>query len=110
MQDERILFELSNTAALGADSRQWYVCRRHGEDWQPVAYIASTKAALLTCLEAKGIAASAEGRTKLDALPDSFAAWRRTQPALEAAWAQRIADFLAGENSGVGGPKSAFEA
>lgn len=87
----KIFARLGPRAALGADRLQWLLCVAQGkaeppdlaaEWWRPVSYVRSTKAILVRCIREKGIEVSAEGRAILDALPDSFDAWK-ANPGLE---------------------------
>ena len=73
---DRILFELSATAAVGADELQWIVYRRAGRGWNGVSFVRSTKAILERCIRQKGVDVTPEGRAKLDALPASFDLWK----------------------------------
>ncbi len=76
---DRFLFEIAPGWALGYDSLQWMLLRaknRRGErEWQPVSFIASTKAVLLRSTAEKGCVPTPEGQAKFDALPDTFKEW-----------------------------------
>lgn len=77
MRDERIIFELSETAALGADALQWILYRREGSKWRRVSFVRSTKAILLRCVKEKGLDVTPEGWELLAALlPDTFDVWK----------------------------------
>lgn len=67
---------LSDKWAVGADDLQWMLARRKGPDWRPVSFVACTKAVLLRCIHEKGAIVTQEGQAALDALPDTFRAWR----------------------------------
>ncbi len=81
---ERVLFALSNTAALGADDLQWILLRASGsaaprnesDRWRGVSFVRSAKAVLLRCIREKGIEADAAGLARLAALPDTFGKWK----------------------------------
>jgi hypothetical protein len=86
MQDERILFKLSETAAIGSDDLQWILYRATGrktrrpnrplDGWQGISFVRSTKVILLRCVREKGLEVSPEGWKLLAALPDTFDGWK----------------------------------
>jgi hypothetical protein len=88
---DRILFPLSNTAALGVDDMQWILLRASGsksprsdaDKWRGVSFVRSTKAVLLRCIPEKGIYPDVEGRARLAALPDTFDQWKRQNDSAE---------------------------
>jgi hypothetical protein len=79
----RILFQLNDGWALGADPRQWMLLRarkRHAQvTWQPVAFIASTKDVLRRCMRENGVHPSPDAKQNLDMLPDRFSDWVATR-------------------------------
>ena len=88
MQNERIIFELSDRAALGADDLQWILyratgtkrCRTPMDAWKGVSFVRSTKSILLRCVREKALQVSPTGWAYLSALPDTFAEWKLAQP------------------------------
>jgi hypothetical protein len=77
---------LEPDCALGTDGMQWIVYRRGGGDrniawqgkrWKPVGYIHSSRAALLACIEAKGLKLSASGRAAIARQDARVYRWRR---------------------------------
>ena len=83
----KILLQLNDCWALGHDLLQWILMRsknRRGQrDWQPVAFIASTKTVLRCCLREKGVEATSEAEAALDAMPDTFKEWLRLRDRLQ---------------------------
>jgi hypothetical protein len=87
MQSERILFKLSETAAIGADDLKWILYRSAGrktlrsamDAWKGVSFVRSTKAILLRCIREKGLEVSPEGWELLGALPETFDEWKSAQ-------------------------------
>ena len=77
--EDRILFELSDSWALGFDPLQWILFTRRNKrtqrGWKPVSYIASQKRILERCLAENGVQPTPEARVKLDALPGTFKEW-----------------------------------
>ena len=77
---DRLLFKLSDGYALGADDNQWMLMRgrkRHADAvWQPVAYIASTKANLLLCMAENGVQLTVGAQAQLGELSEHFLDWR----------------------------------
>ena len=77
---DRLLFDLSDGYALGADNNQWMLSRgrnRRAEvAWQPVAYIGSTKTNLLLCMAENGIQITADAQAKLGEMPERFLDFR----------------------------------
>jgi hypothetical protein len=69
MQNERIIFELSDRAALGADDLQWILyratgtkrCRTPMDAWKGVSFVRSTKSILLRCVREKALEVSPTG-------------------------------------------------
>jgi hypothetical protein len=65
--------------ALGADSLQWVLYRRHAavpegsplllRDWRPISFVPSTKEILLRCMREKGCKPSHEAQLALDGTP-----------------------------------------
>jgi hypothetical protein len=88
MQNERIIFELSDRAALGADDLQWILyratgtkrCRTPMDAWKGVSFVRSTKSILLRCVREKALEVSPTGCAYLSALQDTFAEWKLAQP------------------------------
>jgi hypothetical protein len=74
-----MLLRLSANWAVLADDRQWMLCRRrkNRKSWDAVSFVASTKAVLLRCIHEKDAVVDPEGQAALDALPESFQAWKR---------------------------------
>jgi len=76
---------LGPQCALGTDGVQWIVYKAEkgnhlewqGETWVPVGYIQSSKAALLNCLEVKGLKLSPAGRAALERQDAKIYRWRR---------------------------------
>jgi hypothetical protein len=77
---DRIFLRLNEDFALGADSLQWILYRRHSrkgcDGWEGVSFVRSTKAILLRCIREKGCFPDGTAATALDALPDTFDAWK----------------------------------
>jgi hypothetical protein len=76
---DRMVLRLSATWAVLADDRQWMLCRRrkNRKSWDAVSFVASTKAVLMRCIHEKDAVVDPEGQAALDALPESFQAWKR---------------------------------
>ncbi len=81
--NEAMVCLLSERWAVRADSLQWMLCgwRRaarypDGGFWQPVAFIASTKAILERCIRESGAKVDEAGRVALNTLPSTFGKWR----------------------------------
>ena len=85
---DRVLFQICDGWALGADNLQWILFKadkrgpqaekRHRRaPWKALAFIAYTKTVLLRVLSENGVEPTPEGRAALAALPDTFKAWRR---------------------------------
>ena len=81
MMGDRILFHLCDGWALVADNLQWMLMRariRRGQrEWQPVAFVATEKRILRRVLSENGVKPTPEAARTLDAMPDTFKAWRR---------------------------------
>ncbi len=67
--------------ALGYDRLQWMIMRakkrRVGVTWQPVKFITSRKANLLSTLAEIGVQPTSKAQAALDAMPDTFRDWFR---------------------------------
>ena len=76
-------FAVSGDWALGADSLQWILYRRHrrpsGKDtWDPLSFVASTRIVLERCMREKGVEAGT-ARNLIAGLPDTFEVWNLRQ-------------------------------
>ena len=56
-----------------------------GKRWKPVGYIHSSRAALLACIEAKGLELSPAGRADIARQDAKICRWRRATPMKAAA-------------------------
>jgi hypothetical protein len=76
---EHMVLRLSATWAVLADDRQWMLGRRrkNRKSWDAVSFVASTKAVLMRCIHEKDAVVNPEGQAALNALPESFQAWKR---------------------------------
>ncbi len=79
MMNTRLFLRLSDGWALAYDSRQWVVQKRRGRGWHPVAFVASTRRALLNTLREAGAEVNAEARDALNDLPSTFGEWIATR-------------------------------
>jgi hypothetical protein len=65
---------LGSDCAIGTDGRQWIVLRSNGrlkprypsDGWNFIGHIHSDKRALISCIKAKALKLSTEGRAALD--------------------------------------------
>ena len=77
---DRVLFDLADGWALGADASQWTLLRaRNRQDeayYQAVSFIGSTKSVLSRILRENGVQPTPDAQAKLDALPERFLDWR----------------------------------
>jgi hypothetical protein len=88
---DRIFLRLNEDFALGADSLQWILYRRHAavpegsplplRDWRPISFVHFTKGILLRCMREKGCKPSHEAQVALDGMPPTFEAWKRLSSA-----------------------------
>jgi hypothetical protein len=88
---------LGPNCAIGTDGRQWIVFRAagrkyprsnrawQGDEWTAVGFIHSDKRALLTCIEAKGLKLSAQGRAAIDRQDAKMWRWYRAREVRAAA-------------------------
>src|SRR5262249_25060613 len=60
--------------ALAADSLQWMLQRRAGQQWQSVSFVSSTKDILARCMREKGCP-PADAERLLAGLPSTFEEW-----------------------------------
>ena len=76
---EHMVLRLSANWAVLADDQQWMLSRRrkNRKSWDAVSFVASTKAVLMRCIHEKDAIVDPEGQAALDALPESFQAWKR---------------------------------
>ena len=83
----KIFLQLNDRWALGYDPLQWMLMRaknRRGQrDWQPMAFIGSTKCVLRRCLREKDAELTSEAEADLDAMPDTFKKWLRLRDRLQ---------------------------
>lgn len=80
MVDKQFL-RLSDRWALAHNKNQWIVQRLDGGKWCSVSFVASEKRVLMRVLREKGAEISPDARVALDALPETFRAWRAEQEA-----------------------------
>lgn len=77
-----IILDKSKKSALGADNGQWIVYRRRKRRdhsyWNPISFIASSKAILTRVLREKGIQLTSEAQDFIDSMPGSFREWQNT--------------------------------
>ena len=78
---DRILIELTNDWALGADSQQWIIIRvtepeKRTRAYRPIAFIGCTKSALIRSMQRKNIEPTTEALAKINAWPEKFLDWR----------------------------------
>ena len=79
---ERV-FATAGDWALGADSLQWILYRKHsrkrGDSWDPVSFVSSERDILARCMREKGVDPGTASRL-LSGLPDTFNQWKTSQP------------------------------
>jgi hypothetical protein len=83
---DRIFLRLNGDFALGADTLQWVLYRRHAavpegsplllRDWRPISFVCSTKEILLRCMREKGCKPSHEAQLALNGMLPTFEAWK----------------------------------
>ena len=76
------MITVSEDWALGADSLQWILYRRHprkGRDdtWDGVSFVGSTRAILERCMREKGVPSPVQA-ILLEGLPPTFQEWQTT--------------------------------
>jgi len=74
------VFAMSGDWALGADSLQWILYRRHSkgaDKWDPLSFVSSTRQILERCLSEKSCP-PADAAALLSSLPDTFNHRNRT--------------------------------
>jgi len=67
-------FAVSGDWALGADSLQWMLQRRDGQQWRSVSFVSSTRNILARCMREKGCP-PADTERLLAGLPPTFEEW-----------------------------------
>src|SRR5262249_42510153 len=67
-------FAISGRWALAADSLQWMLQRRGGQQWKSVSFVSSTRDILARCMREKGCP-SADAERLLAGLPSTFEEW-----------------------------------
>ena len=83
-------FAISGRWALAADSLQWMLQRRDGQQWRSVSFVSSTKDILARCMREKGCPPAYAERL-LAGLPSTFEQWagKRVQTPITADLADR---------------------
>jgi len=78
---DRLVIRLSADWAILTDGLQWIVAKATGSGtrrrWKPLAYIASTKAALERVLREEGACIDTDGARAFSGLPETYREWRR---------------------------------
>jgi len=69
-------FAISGRWALAADSLQWMLQRRAGQQWRSVSFVSSTQDVLVRCRREKGCP-PADAERLLAGLPSTFEEWAR---------------------------------
>jgi hypothetical protein len=67
-------FAISGRWALAADSLQWLLQRRGGQQWKSVSFVSSTRDVLARCMREKGCP-PADAEQLLAGLPSTFEEW-----------------------------------
>lgn len=82
--NEVVVCRLSERWIVKSDSKQWMLCRWHkaarypgGGFWEPVSFVASTKAILERCIRESGAVVDVAGRIALNTLPCTFRKWHQ---------------------------------
>lgn len=83
----RTFLQLSPNWRLASDGLQWIVQRRYPlrngiEKWNSVSFVGSTKLILIRVLREKYAQIDSGGERVMDALPETFKAWREADSAL----------------------------
>ena len=77
----RVFLDLCDGWALGFDPLQWMLMRariRRGQrELQPVAFVATEKRILRRVLLEKGVQPTSHAEAVINAMPDTFQAWKR---------------------------------
>jgi hypothetical protein len=82
---DAIFLRLNEDFALGSDGLQWILLRRHprqgkSDTWDGVSFVRSTKEILLRCMREKGCFPDGTAAKAIEAMPDSFDAWKAALP------------------------------
>ena len=67
-------FAISGRWTLAADSLQWMLQRRAGQQWRSVSFVSSTRDVLVRCMREKGCP-PADAERLSAALPSTFEEW-----------------------------------
>jgi len=78
MKKENEFAEISEKFAIGYDNAQWTVHQGKRGKRRTVSFIGSTKRVLIDVLREKGCVPTTEGQAALDALPDTFREFIKT--------------------------------
>ncbi len=77
----QLVFTISDGWSISWDHNQWILQRMTGKEnnrrWKPVAFIASSKAAMLTRLKEEHIELTKTAATTIAHWPDTFKEWKQ---------------------------------
>jgi hypothetical protein len=94
---DAIFLRLADNGALGTDGLQWILYKSVrripppldaplvSKDWAPIAYVHTTRAVLIDCMERKGINLTSEAVSELVSWPYTFDDWKAASMRLKMA-------------------------